>query len=70
MRGGQKISLRSVVLLVHETLKRRETTVQDKLEVTQLTLYRVNHCLNTLVVKRTSVRKMSFKPRASWRRES
>lgn len=65
MKGGQKISLRSVVLLVHETLKRRETTVQDKLEVTQLTLYRVSDCLNTLVVWRTSVRKMSFKPRAS-----
>lgn len=50
MKGGQKISLRSVVLLVHETLKRRETTVQDKFEVTQLTLYRVSHCLNTLAV--------------------
>lgn len=40
---GRKTDLRSVVLLVHETFKRRETTVQDKLEVTQLTLYRVSH---------------------------
>lgn len=61
--------LRGVVGLVHEALERRETSVHDELEVTELSLSS-GHIAHASTAALTSVRKMSLSCRASSTSES